>query len=171
MKRKPLSSEDVKSLTQWIVAEARRLSSSHTNEKDAPVNYACIFAQSEEEYEHLIRVARRLGVVVSDTPTGPVFKIAALPTVAGPLDLLKIRRADPKRPERGDADFTVSDYGRFKKQHLGTPGFHLIQREHMEMIELIDPDYNVLAYYSNPPLGKVLGITHDPPSSHRESSD
>ena len=59
---------------------------------------------------------------------------------------------------RGDADFTVSDYPTFKKTYLGTPGFAILEKPNMEMIELSDPAFNVLAYFSNPPLGKVLNI-------------
>jgi hypothetical protein len=89
---------------------------------------------------------------------GPVFHIAPLSTVAGALRLLKIRRPDSKRPEKGDADFTVTDYGKFKKKHLGRPGFSIIKRPGMEIIELIDPSYNVIAYYSHPTLATVLKL-------------
>jgi hypothetical protein len=153
--------DDPGELAQEIVREARKLSSAHTNQGDAPVNYVCIFTQSQSEYEHMSALAQRLGPVVEETRMGPVFHVAPVPTVAGPLRLLKIRRPDPKRPERGDADFTVSDYPAFKAIHLGKPGFSLIEREHMEMIELIDPSYNVLAYYSHPPLADVLKIRPD----------
>ena len=149
---------ELKKLTQEIVSEARRLSAAHTNEGDAPVNYACIFAQSQAEYENMVVLAGQLGTVVEGTPMGPVFHITPLPTDAGMLRLLKIRHPDPKRPERGDADFTVSDYQTFKRTYLGKPGFGLIERKHMEMIELFDPSFNVLAYYSHPPLADVLKI-------------
>ncbi|HHT9116067.1 MAG TPA: hypothetical protein ACFYEL_06320 [Candidatus Wunengus californicus] len=150
--------DDLKKLTQEIVAQARLLSAKHTSQRDAPVNYACIFTQSETEYEEMLDLARQMGSVVDNTPTGPVFRIATLSTEAGYLEVLKIRRPDPKRPERGDADFTVTDYKVFKKTHLGKPGFSLIEREKMEMLELIDPSFDVLAYYSHPTLAEVLGI-------------
>jgi hypothetical protein len=150
--------DELKKLTQEIVAEARRLSAAHTSAEQAPVNYACVFTQSIAEYEKMVKVARQLGPVAQDTPAGPVFYIPPLSTVAGTLRLLKIRRPDPKRPERGDADFTVADYETFKKTHLGKPGFGLIKRTAMEMIELIDPAYNVIAYYSHPTLAAVLKL-------------
>ncbi len=153
--------DELKKLTREIVAEARQLNAAHTYEREAPVNYACIFAQSPAEYEEMVNVARQLGPVADDTATGPVFYIAPLSTDAGTLRLLKIRRPDPKRPERGDADFTVADYDTFKKTHLGRPGFGLIQRTHMEMLELIDPSFNVLAYYSHPTLAAVLKLSTD----------
>jgi hypothetical protein len=109
----------------------------------------------------MVNVARQLGSVAQETPTGPVFLIAPLPTAAGTLRILKIRRPDPKRPERGDADFTVADYDSFKNAHLGKTGFSLIKRTDMEMIELIDPSYDVIAYYSHPTLAQVLKINPD----------
>lgn len=150
--------DNLKKLTQEIVTQARLLSAKHTNERDAPVNYACIFTQSQSEYEEMLNLARQMGPVIDDTPTGPVFQIATLSTDAGDLGLLKIRRPDPKRPERGDADFTVSDYQTFKKTHLGKPGFTLIERQNMEMLELIDPSFDVIIYYSHPTLAEALGI-------------
>ncbi len=149
---------DLKKLIRKIVSEAQRLSSAHTSEKKAPVNYACIFAQSETEYEELINLARQLGPMVQETAMGPVFHIVPLSTAAGTLELLKIRRPDPKRLERGDADFTVADYESFKKTYLGRPGFGIIKRSEMEMIELIDPSYNVIAYFSYPALATILKI-------------
>ena len=156
-----MNTEKLKALVRKIVAEARRLNAVHTDQPDAPVNYACIFAQSQAEYEELVNVARQLGPVVHDTAAGPVFHIASLSTDAGKLRLLKIRHPDPKRPEQGDADFTAADYDAFKKTHLSKPGFGLIQREHMEMLELIDPTFNVLAYYSHPTLAEVLNLSAD----------
>lgn len=153
-----MTTDELKKLAQEIVAESRLLSAAHTSEPKAPVNYACVFTQSTVEYEEMVRVAHLLGPIAQDTPTGPVFHIAPLSTVAGELQLLKIRRADPKRPERGDADFTVADYESFKKEHLGRPGFGLIKRTEMEMIELIDPAYNVIAYYSYPTLATLLKL-------------
>lgn len=150
--------DDLKKLTQEIVAQARLLSARHTSEGDAPVNYACIFTQSQSEYQEMVTLARQMGPVVDETATGPVFQITPLHTDAGDLCMLKIRRPDPKRPERGDADFTVSDYQGFKKKYLGKSGFALIERPNMEMIELIDPTFNVIAYYSHPTLAEVLGI-------------
>lgn len=113
--------EDLKKLVQEIVSEAQRLNAAHTSEKKAPVNYACVFAQSEAEYKELIDLVRRLGTIAQETAMGPVFHIAPLATAAGDLELLKIRRPCPNRPERGDADFTVTDYETFKKTYHGKP--------------------------------------------------
>ena len=146
-------------LIKSIVEQAQVLKDKHTTEKDAPVNYACIFSQSDEEYEKLDQEVAKIGKVVKETKMGNVFLLEeSIETVAGPLRLVKIRKPDSSRQERGDADFTVRDYQSFKKEYLGKPGYKLIERPDMEMIELADKKFDVLAYFSNPTLSKVLGI-------------
>ena len=105
-------------LLRWIVEQAQKLTDKHTREDTARVNYACIFSQNTEEYDMFIRSANKMGKVIRDTPTGPLFNIKPLETKAGKLRLIKIRLPDKTRPERGDADFTVSDYSTFKKSAL-----------------------------------------------------
>lgn len=153
-----MSERHVVALVQEIVREAKILKDAHTNERDAPVNYACVFAQSAYENESLLATAREFGKVVKDTKMGPVFLVEPIETVAGPLRLVKIRKPDPQRTERGDADFTVADYPTFKTYVLGKPGYKLIERPDMEMVELADPAFSVLAYFSHPLLIETLGI-------------
>ena len=152
---------DAKNLTQLvqeIVKRANDLKDKHTSEKNAQVNYACIFCQSDEQYDSLVALAQEIGKVVEETPTGPLFHIQPLNTIAGKLQLLKIRKPDAARPELGDADFTITNYPEFKRKYLSQKGFSLIVRKNFEMIELVDPQFNVRAYFSNPPLNKQLGI-------------
>ncbi len=146
------------SIVKDIVSEAKDLKDEHTKEKNARVNYACIFCQDQIEWKEFLEKAKQIGKIIQETPTGPVFQIPPLDTVAGKLQLLKIRKPDPTRPKRGDADFTVSDYQRFKKKHLGKTGFSLIKKEKFEMIELVDKKYGVRCYFSHPTLGEVLGL-------------
>ena len=153
-----MNPKEFKTLIQIIVAEASKLRDTRTTEHKTPVNYACVFSQNEQEYESLLAIAGQLGKVVQETAMGPVFYIEPLNTVAGNLRLVKIRKPDLKRTERGDADFTITDYPTFKKTYLGKPGFGLIERPNMEMIELADPAFTVLVYFSNPPLGQVLTL-------------
>jgi len=153
-----MNPKELKTLIQIIVAEASKLRDARTTEHQTPVNYACVFSQNEQEYESLLAAARQLGKAVQETAMGPVFYFEPLNTIAGNLRLVKIRKPDPKRTQRGDADFTVTDYLTFKKTYFGKPGFSIIERPNIEMIELTDPAFNVLAYFSNPPLGKVLNL-------------
>ncbi|NTW75876.1 MAG: hypothetical protein HGB34_03160 [Candidatus Moranbacteria bacterium] len=84
--------------------------------------------------------------------------VQPMPTVAGPLRVLKIRIPDETRTERGDADFTVPDYPAFRKAVIGTPGFTHIPRADCEMIELMEPGADVRAYFSDPPVETQLGL-------------
>ena len=144
-------------LIEKIVEEASALKNKHTNEQDALVNYACIFCQSEEEYTTFHNLATQLGEITKNTPTGPLFLFEGIETDSGKLRLLKIRKPDPTRTERGDADFTVENYDSFKETML-QKGCKLIERKDLEMIELTDDNFNVRAYFSNPPLDKILKI-------------
>lgn len=155
-----MDAEDLKIKILYIVEKAAALKNKHTDEKNATVNYACIFSQNKKEYDKLIETAHKIGKVVEETHTGLLFQIEPLKTVSGILKLLKIRIPDVTRPELGDADFTVSDYLEFKKKYLPKEGFKLIKkREDFEMLELIDSEFDVRAYFSNPPLDKQLGIS------------
>jgi len=150
--------QTLQKMVQEIVRKASELKDWHTDVRDAPVNYACVFSHSLEEYDELVWAAEKMGKAVKETPTGPLFLIGPLETVAGELRLLKIRLPDEERPERGDADFTVPDYGAFKAKYLPRAGFRLIEREGFEMIELVDPKFDVRAYFSHPTLLELLGI-------------
>ena len=149
--------EKLKNIIKDIIAQADDLKKTIVT-IPAPVNYACIFCQSDDEYSSFLDMAKQIGKVVQDTKAGPVFQIESLPTVAGNLRLLKIRKPDPTRPERGDADFTLSNYDEFKKEHINQKGFKLIDKGSFEMIEYKAPHSNILVYFSNPTLAQVLGI-------------
>jgi len=110
-----------------------------------------------EEYNDFLNLANQLGRVFKETQTGPLFLID-LDTESGKLRLLKIRKPDKARKERGDADFTIDNYDSFKKNYLSKPEFSLIERDNFEMIELADPKFNVMTYFSNLPLDQQFGL-------------
>jgi len=153
-----MNSIELMTLVESIVKQSCALKNKYTAEKSAPVNYACIFSHTESEYKSLIEIANSVGKIIKETKTGPLFQIKPLDTVAGKLQLLKIRVPDLTRVEMGDADFTVPDYIEFKRKCLLKERFKLILREDFEMIELMDSAFNVRAYFSNPPLDQQLNI-------------
>jgi len=153
-----MNTENLKNLVKNIIEKATALKNKHIGDKNTPVNYACIFSQSKEEYDELLEVARKIGKVIKETPTGLLFLIEPLETVSGVLKLLKIRLPDPTRLELGDADFTISNFPEFKKKYLSKQGFKKMQKPDFYMIELMDSDFDVRAYFSNPPLDKQLNI-------------
>jgi len=142
---------------QQIVSDSHKLAVKHDADANAPVNYTCIFTHNLDEYEELVGTAIQLGTMALDTAMSPVIRLdRPIDTVAGQLDLIKIRKPDPKRTERGDADFTLPNYKSFKNRQLGKDGWSLISRPEMEMLELIDSDFDVLAYFSHPTLADVI---------------
>lgn len=150
----------VEEIIEYIVPKTLELNKLYLPDEQVHINYSAIFCQSEEEFEILNATAALLGAVVENTPTGPLYKFTKpLKTIAGPLWLLKVRKPDVTRPQRGDADFTLLDYPSFKKEHLAdSQHFSLIERAGFEMMELRDQKYNVLSYFSNPPLTIQYGI-------------
>lgn len=147
--------KELEKLVQEIVAQANELKNKHTEETKAPVNYACIFCQSEKQYDDLIKILQNCKIA-KETAAGPVFYIKPMKTAAGELTMLKIRKPDASRKELGDADFTVSDYEKFKKEYLHKKGFSLMKRQEMEMLELVDSNFNVRAYFSHPTLASII---------------
>jgi len=153
-----MNTEDLKTKVKDIVEKSTILKNKHTADKNAPVNYACIFSQNKNEYDELVETVEKIGKNVMEKPNGLLFQIEPLQTISGVLKLLKIRMPDPTRPELGDADFTIANFFNFEKEYISKPGFKLIERENFVMIELMDPEFDVRTYFSNPPLDKQLGI-------------
>ena len=153
-----MNKEELKNKVKSIVEKATALKNKYTTDKNASVNYACIFSQNKKEYDELLEVATKIGTVVKETPTGILFQIEPLKTISGVLKLLKIRIPDSTRHELGDADFTISNFSDFEKRYLPKKGFTLIKREDFVMIELMDSNFDVRAYFSNPPLDVQLNI-------------
>lgn len=141
---------DIKQIiTQEILMRATALKDIYTKERGATVAWVCIFAQDEEEYQGLLIEAKKLGDIFEETLNGPKL---LLHKPLGTVRILKIRKPDPAKKERGDADFTVSDYQRFKNEYADKQGFAIIPRRGFEMVELKSPSFNVIAYFSDPPI-------------------
>jgi len=139
-------------LIQKNVSDAEKLKDKYTDERNIPVYYACIFCQSDEEHDFFIAEARKVGKAVEERPNSLLFKISPIETIAGELELLRIRQPDASKHERGDADFVVRNYEKFKEKYLKEPGFILIPRGDSEMIELSKAGEDVRVYFSAPAL-------------------
>lgn len=141
-----------------IVADAAALKDRHTDSGAAHVSYCAVFCHSTAEFAELDAAARSVGVLANDTQTGPVYVVPAVSTTAGPLRIVKIRKPDQTRTERGDADFAVPNYSALKQSALDRDGFKLIERDDFEMIELMEPGSDVRVYFSHPPVEEHAGI-------------
>lgn len=151
-----MNSDELKELVQSIVTRAQGLKDRHTTASNAQVNYACVFSRSVAEYTALTEAVQSMGRVIKQTKTGKLYDVGSLETTAGQLRIVKIRIPDETRPERGDADFTVTNYSSFKEKCLAQAGFTLIERPGMEMLELTEPNGEVRAYFSHPPIDDEL---------------
>lgn len=150
--------EDLSKIIFCIVGQCVELKNKYTDEKDLIADYVCVFSHSEDEYSELIKIAEQIGKLAIETPTGPVYAFINPPeTITGNPKLLKIRKPDITRSQRGDVDFNT-DYEMFKNKYLDNKRFTLIQREDFEMIELRDDNFYVLVYFSSIPLSKQLGV-------------
>lgn len=141
----------------YIVNRSVELKNRYTNAPTVHIEFACIFCQNEEEYNKFTSTIEKLGKIVEKTPSGFTYLLdMPLKTIAGPLRLVKIRKPD-FRLERGDADFNT-DYENFKKKYQENSKFELIKRESFEMLRLSDPNFDVMACFSNVPKSRSLGI-------------
>lgn len=122
------------------------------------MEFSCIFCQNEEEYKQFTGSIEALGRIAERTQSGFTYLLdKPIEIVAGPLRLVKIRKPDALRTERGDADFNI-DYEIFKKKYQNNSGFELVKRETFEMLRLSDPKFDVMACFSDIPKSRVLRI-------------
>lgn len=142
---------DIKRIVvQEILMRAIALKDKYTEERNAKAFWVCVFSQSNEEYGELLEATKKLGDVFEEGYNGVKFLLKE--PLGGSVKILKVRKPDPQRKERGDADFSVSDYESFKKSCLGKENFKLIPRDNFEMIELKELGSSVIAYFSDPPI-------------------
>jgi len=143
---------------KYVVSHSTKLKDRYTSASTAPIEFACIFCQNEEEYKEFTNSIETMGKIVEKTQSGFTYLLDdPLKTVAGPLRLVKIRKTDPNRLERGDADFNT-DYKDFKDRYEKDPKFELVKRESFEMLRLSNPKFDVIACFSNIPRSTDLGI-------------
>ena len=101
--------EDLIPIVNYLVDKTAQMKNEFTDAVDVPIEFACIFCKSDKEYKHLTAEIQKLGKVVQDTPTGFTYLLnKPLETRAGTLRLVKIRKPDPQRKERGDTDFNTN---------------------------------------------------------------
>ncbi len=152
------NSELVSDIVRSIAQDAALLRDDHVVGFKSRISWVCIFCQSAEEFDELRVSISKLGKLAKVTETGPVFVIPGVETSAGIVRVIKLRKPDPSRTERGDADFAITDFDAFCKEYLQKPGFKLIERPEFEMIELMDEKRNTRVYFSNPPVEQHDGI-------------
>lgn len=156
-----MTKQDLEKIADYIIHQGMRAISQNTDEADLPVDYLGIFSKDENEFIELDRVLRALGKPgdSSATKTGSTYVLhEPMSTPAGPLTVIKVRKPDPTRPQRGAPDFRVPDYQSFKEKYLSNgPNFSLMIRTDYEMLELKGVD--VLVYFPSKSFDERQSIT------------
>jgi hypothetical protein len=113
-----------------------------------PIPYLTIFAHYPEEYEKLRQIILKLGSEVQANNGVAVKLDNPIKAADQYIPKIRIRQPDPYRYQVGCNDFKVPDYEQFKSMlvNTGRQGYRISQRPDYEMIEIFDPDFDVLAY-------------------------
>jgi len=146
-----MTKQDLEKIINHIVNQGLQAISENTDEKDLLIDYIGIFSKDDNEFIDLDRLVSTLGKPGDKTATqsGSTYLLdEPLNTPAGPLKVLKVRKPDPTRPQRGAPDFQVKDYPTFKEKYFSkgqNHNFSLMVRKEYEMLELKGVD--VLVYF------------------------
>jgi hypothetical protein len=118
-----------------------------------------VFCHYDDEYERLITIRKEL-TEPSDNPDQKYFRLYEPITIEAEGDIpettytyLYIRKPDPYRSHVGDLDFYLKteQYSELKQSMLNgkkLPGARVFERPDLDMIELYNPDSDVLGYVS-----------------------
>ena len=119
-----------------------------------PISSLTVFSHYEEEFENLKIILESLGDITGDT-NGPRVKLHEPRSIGQhTITYLRVRKPDIYRSQVGCVDFDVSDYHQFKSSHLADfpQNLRLIERPDYELIELFDPNHDVLGYILSEPV-------------------
>ena len=128
-----------------------------------------IFCHYDEEYQFLTTLRKEL-TEESNNVNQKYYKLHQPITIKAKGDIpsttythLYIRKPDPHRAQVGDIDFYLEpvEYNKLKEsiekgKHI--PGARVFDRTDLDMIELHDPDVDVLAYVSTKMMTQKVRI-------------
>lgn len=151
-----MTTSDLEKVIRDIVSEAVKLKNKYTDQADANVEFVDIFSKDKIEYLQLEKIIAKVGDLAHSTPTGDICRLKEpLETTAGKLYLVKVRKPDEKLKFRGDADFNT-DYDKLKQKYKNSQHFEVIIRKKFEMLRLSDPEFGVMACFSNVPVSRWI---------------
>lgn len=128
-----------------------------------------VFCHYEDEYDFLINVRKELAEP-SDNVDQKYFRLYEPIVIPAQDDVpestytyLYIRRPDPYRHHVGDVDFYLEQekYTELKRSMLNgkkIEGARVFDRADLDMIELYDPDVDVLAYVSTNKMAETVRV-------------
>jgi hypothetical protein len=146
-------SDKITEIYEFIVNKAISVVGTNVEKEDltGKINFASIYAQSEDEYERLSRELKLNGVVFDKQKTGTYYKLNQPIMIKDNLiTICRVRKFDKNIHERGYCDFQVNNYEEFKCKYSQQKHFSLIFNQHgIEMVELLVPDSNIRIYFPN----------------------
>lgn len=145
-------------VVKFVIDEGTALKDKYVKDIPMSLDYVCIFCQNQKELQEFTAKVEKLGKVVKETETGNLYLINEKYPDENGTKIIKVRIPDETKKERGDLDFCIDDYGRYKEELLKLDCSKLIVRQDSEMIELMDKDFNARVYFSNPPVRKQLNL-------------
>lgn len=149
MKQNMLSPH-IQEIYRQIVIDAHKLVFSFIDKEDltGKVNYASIFAHSDEEFVEFTKDIEANGTIFNKQPSGSYYLLnTPIDTDFGEITICRVRSYDDEHLERGYLVFETVDYTEFKKKYLPKPYFHLMELPHVELVELHAPNHTVRAYF------------------------
>lgn len=126
-----------------------------------------IFAHYDDEYNLLLSLSQKLTdpTVNYNNKYFKLLKPIIIPAEGSippaTYEFLYIRKPDPYRSQVGDIDYVISTdfYNKLKNSLTkgeSHPGIRLFERSEDDMIELFDPDLDVLSYLVTKSLKEML---------------
>lgn len=128
-----------------------------------------VFCHYDDEFENLVELRQQI-TKPSDNPEQKYFELLKPITIKAKEDVpettythLYIRRPDPYRHHVGDIDFYMEpkEYKELKaslQEGKEVKGARIFPRNDLDMIELYDPDIDVLAYVSTSTMTEKVRI-------------
>ena len=126
-----------------------------------------VFCHYDKEYELLVKLRKEL-TQPSDNPNQKYFTLLKPIAISAKDGIpettysqLYIRKPDPYRHHVGDIDFYLEpkEYKKLKSEILAgkkMEGARVFERPDLDMIELYDPDIDVLAYVSTEKMSEAV---------------
>jgi hypothetical protein len=128
-----------------------------------------VFCHYDGEYETLAKIRKEL-TEPSDNPNQKYFTLLKPIVISAEDDVpettythLYIRKPDPYRHHVGDVDFYLEpeEYKKLKEELIAgkkMKGARVFGRPDLDMIELFDPDIDVLAYVSTEKMSEAVRV-------------
>jgi hypothetical protein len=148
----PIKSEkELDRAWEYLVREISRLSEVVTGEP-MPATILKLFAHYPDEYEYLRAQLLEYGEAAPISSKTSLYVKVDRKIAGQQVNYLGVRIVDPYRMQVGCGDYEVEDYDQFVSKWVGKKPFvrDIATSAGIPLIELWDPDFDVLGYVIRP---------------------